>query len=494
MQKIHIFTLSILATLFLFSCKSKNQQLPAKEIKLEKNAITILVNLTEQVKILEGNGNYTVKVSDNNKATATIEDQNKINITAKAEGEVTITVTDDRGKTADIQATITDLALSTTEAQIKINTSEFISISSGSGNYQASSNNTSIATAEIIGNDVKITGVALGSAIITVVDQKNNKSANITIEIIRDVTLDKNQITVKNKDYDFVYIKGADNNNENYAFEITSNPTDIVKVQHQWFDATQGHHLRVSGIKPGETVVTVKDKQTNQTMSFTATVTLNDFSLPTTNIALSEGENKNINITGNGEYNVTSSDTTVSTVSVNNDILTITAKNEGSCTIVVTDVLKKESLNIQVTVSGLFTTDNDGKLIKVDPAAIKSNMVLPDKVKAIKESLFSDDKVIETIVLPNVEIVESLAFYFNRKLNSVTFGSKIKEIQSDAFKFCNQLTNVKIGTSVPPILGSSANTFFKPIASRATLRVPVGSKSAYEASPWKQFFGKIIEE
>ncbi|CEN51111.1 hypothetical protein CCAN11_2260007 [Capnocytophaga canimorsus] len=30
-------------------------------------------------------------------------------------------------------------------------------------------------------------------------------------------------------------------------FEITATPTDVANVEHQWYDATQGHHLKVAG-------------------------------------------------------------------------------------------------------------------------------------------------------------------------------------------------------------------------------------------------------
>ncbi|WP_238250348.1 leucine-rich repeat protein [Capnocytophaga cynodegmi] len=471
---------------------NKQVEVPAKEIKISKDAVNVLVGETQVIDITDGNGGYKVKSSDENKAVVSIKGEKQIAVEGKNVGEATLTITDSKQKSITIKVTVSDFLLSATEISIIAGKSDIVQISSGSGNYEVTSEDANIATAEIVSNEVKITAKNVGATQVVVVDKKTNKKNSITVKVVNDLKMEKAELTVTNGDFEIINILGGDNANGNYEFEITATPTDVANTEHQWYDATQGHHLKVTGLKPGETTVTVKDKQTQQVTTFKVTVNLSEFSIPRTTLELSAGTSTTINIKGNGKYEVNSANSSIATAEESNGVLTITAVGSGSTEITVKDVMKDETKIISVVVKSSFTVDANGVLTAVEPSAIVANLVIPENVKEIKQDLFSRNAILVSVTMKSVEVVQENAFYFIRTLTSVTFGNKIREIKTDAFKFCTGLKSVKVEATTPPTLGNKTSTFRK--ISDAVLKVPAGTKAAYEASDWKEYFTNIVEE
>ena len=113
-QKI-IFVCSFL--LLLITGCSKEDEL-AKELILEKNAITLSERETAFISITSGNGNYKTVSSDEKIAIAT-PSSNKIELLAQSYGTTTITVTDAEYKTAKITVTVNSNALKDTELRFE---------------------------------------------------------------------------------------------------------------------------------------------------------------------------------------------------------------------------------------------------------------------------------------------------------------------------------------------------------------------------------------
>ena len=76
-----------------------------------------------------------------------------------------------------------------------------------------------------------------------------------------------------------------------------------------------------------------------------------------------------------------------------------------------------------------------------------------------------------------VTSVASKALYNNKKVTSVTIGSNVKTIGSNAFNGCKKLSTIKIESKVLKKVESKA---FKGIASKATIKVPAKKQTAYQ--------------
>lgn len=97
---------AIIACALVFGFASCSDDDDPVTLALEKNEVSVEANKTSEVKILSGNGGYTITSGDDRIATAK-EEASKIVVTGVASGETTITVKDQEGKTATIKVTVT---------------------------------------------------------------------------------------------------------------------------------------------------------------------------------------------------------------------------------------------------------------------------------------------------------------------------------------------------------------------------------------------------
>ncbi len=82
--------------------------------------------------------------------------------------------------------------------------------------------------------------------------------------------------------------------------------------------------------------------------------------------------------------------------------------------------------------------------------------------------------------------IESQAFYGCSGLTTITIGSGVKTINSLAFAYCPELTDVYCFTENVP--STNTNAFVGSYIEYATLHVPTASIDAYKAvEPWKNF-------
>lgn len=196
--------------------------------------ITLQVNAGVTFTIESGNGNYTVKSSDEAVATANLRD-NYIDVRGVAPGTATITVTDvESGQTASIQVTVAkklvNLVLSTYDPiTLDVNAGVTFSIESGNGNYTVKSSDNTVATVNLRDNYVDVHGVAPGTATITVTDVESGQTASIQVTVAAPVC----PARITNVELTSAqYHRDEDNQNQMY-YKVSARLDDLTDIE-EW--------------------------------------------------------------------------------------------------------------------------------------------------------------------------------------------------------------------------------------------------------------------
>ena len=119
-----------------------------------------------------------------------------------------------------------------------------------------------------------------------------------------------------------------------------------------------------------------------------------------------------------------------------------------------------------------------------------ATFTLPQQVKTIGPLAFANCANAKTIELnEGITSIGNRAFLGCTSLTEMTLPSTVNQIGENAFLKASKLTKIHIKATTPPVLTDSLGDYI----SKATLFVPTGSKSAYEADKlWSKF--KTIEE
>ncbi len=139
---------------------------------------------------------------------------------------------------------------------------------------------------------------------------------------------------------------------------------------------------------------------------------------------------------------------------------------------------------------------------------------IPSQITDIPSACFAQCKKMAKFELPaGVKTVGTLAFANCAKATTITLNDGLTEISDRAFLGCttikeisvpasvtkiggnaffraSKLTKIHVKATIPPILGDSLGDYI----SKATLYVPKGSKSTYEADKLWNKFKTIVEE
>ena len=118
-----------------------------------------------------------------------------------------------------------------------------------------------------------------------------------------------------------------------------------------------------------------------------------------------------------------------------------------------------------------------------------TSITIPNSVTSIGNMAFFNCSSLTSITIPNsVTSIGNMAFMVCFSLTSVTIGNSVTSIGNNAFSSCYGLTSVTVGMKTPvSIFPYTFNS------SAATLLVPAGSKSAYEAADYWKDFKEIVE-
>ena len=116
-----------------------------------------------------------------------------------------------------------------------------------------------------------------------------------------------------------------------------------------------------------------------------------------------------------------------------------------------------------------------------------TSVTIGNSVTSIGEAAFRYCAKLTSVTIPNsVTTIGENAFEYCASLTSVTIPNSVTTIEDYAFAYCTSLTTVTNLNPVPVAINS--NVFGEVNQSACTLRVSVGSVSAYEnAEVWKEF-------
>lgn len=193
MRKLALFLISLST---FVGCKKDDD---TKTLSLEKTSISLFVQKEEIVKIISGNGQYIATSDNENIASASVENQN-VKIVAKNQaGTATITIKDSKNISAALEVNVFDsLSLETDKISINPAKSKKIEILSGSGMYEATSDNENVANVKILENkEILIEAISEGLAIITITDKRTGDKKNISIEVQSDIIISDEGVLTK---------------------------------------------------------------------------------------------------------------------------------------------------------------------------------------------------------------------------------------------------------------------------------------------------------
>ena len=120
-----------------------------------------------------------------------------------------------------------------------------------------------------------------------------------------------------------------------------------------------------------------------------------------------------------------------------------------------------------------------------------TSITIPTSVTSIGSSAFQGCRGLTSIDIPNnVKTIGDYAFLWCTMLNSITIPNSVTSIGGHAFSNCTSLTSVTVENPNPVTI--EQKTFSN--RANATLYVPTGSKSAYQAADYWKEFKEIIEK
>lgn len=320
-----------------------------KKLQLETDKIQIQEGYLSFIRIISGNGNYAVESTNPSIVSASVE-EDFIQIETNAVGKATLTVTDlktNEKKTLEIDVikALKPLILEPSSISVHKGKTEEAIILSGNDSYSVSSVNPSVATANISGQKVVVTGNAKGNTTIKVVDNETKHEFAIAvsvIEVIPDVKFSVREFNIKKgKTESTVQIVSGSG-----FYSIASSNPDIARASQ-----SRGVLYIHSSYREGEAVLTVTDTRTGKTDTLRVIVSDGErLALDKTEVTVLKGQEVAVVITsGSGDYSF-SIQHAYASAEINGNLLTIKGSQRGNTIITVTDRRTHIKAEIKVTV------------------------------------------------------------------------------------------------------------------------------------------------
>ena len=148
--------------------------------------------------------------------------------------------------------------------------------------------------------------------------------------------------------------------------------------------------------------------------------------------------------------------------------------------------------NTYKSIDGIAFSKDEKELL-IYPAGNEDSLyIVPDHVTKIGYGVFLTCENIKKIEIQNgVTTIGKEAFYNCKNLRAIKIPGSVTAIGDNAFHYCSSLDTVEVNWSTPISINPGIYTMSS--IAEATLSVPEGSKSAYEAANGWKNFGTIIE-
>lgn len=445
---------------------------------LSANSITLKEGEHKVVNITSGSGVYIVKSNNESVVLANEVKAGVIGIIAKGAGNATVIVKDKATKQQKtIEVTVTkalpNLVVTSKTAELMVGGQYRINITSGSGKYSVSSQNSHIATASLSGNAIDIVGKSKGNTTVLLEDKESKETVSIAVKvspkeddtrvpegvIIKDGILVKwpnsaipsdGHVTIPNT----VIEIGEEAFNRCYSLKSVSIPSSVTKIGDWGFSATR----LVSVIIPnsvrtiGKYAFSVCDELTSITIPESVTYIGNDAFASCRSLKSVSLPNTISNI---GFFDFCSS---LTSIIIPNSVTNIDAYAFNRC--------------VSLT-----------------------SVIIPNSVAEIGYRSFFNCVKLPSITIPNsVKKIDIEAFIGCSSFTSITIPKSVTEIGESAFSSCLSLKQIICKSNIPPKLIRIKDSNNTPIIHLGKLIVPKGSKHLYEqAEGWKNC-SPIVEE
>ena len=156
----------------------------------------------------------------------------------------------------------------------------------------------------------------------------------------------------------------------------------------------------------------------------------------------------------------------------------------GDCAFIGTAI---EELTVPATLTemgtdlGIETFSWNGAMKKV---------VFEDGCTKVFDTMFHGNENLSEVFLPyTITEIQPRAFQSCKSLTRITIPERVEKIGEQAFNLCDALTEVTVEALVPPVLDGTEAISNR---AKATLIVPKGSRTAYEAAEYWKEFGMIV--
>lgn len=474
------------ATITVYDTKSKESKtigvlvLLGKENALELSTYKLELNEGEgsNISIIKGSGSYSITTNNARVATASEVKAGLIYVVGKEKGTTTLIVKDKASKQQKtIEVTVTkahpSLVVTSKTAELMVGGQYRINITSGSGKYSVSSQNSHIATASVSGNAIDIVGKSKGNTTVLLEDKESKETVSIAVKvspkeddtrvpegvIIKDGVLIRwpnsaipsdGHVTIPNT----VIEIGKEAFNRCYSLKSVSIPSSVTKIGDWGFSATRLASVIIpNSVKSiGKYAFSVCDELTSITIPESVTYIGNDAFASCRSLKSVSLPNTISNI---GFFDFCSS---LTSIIIPNSVINIDAYAFNRC--------------VSLT-----------------------SVIIPNSVAEIGYRSFSNCVKLPSITIPNsVKKIDIEAFIGCSSFTSITIPKSVTEIGESAFSSCLSLKQIICKSNIPPKLIRIKDSNNTPIIHLGKLIVPKGSKHLYEqAEGWKNC-SPILEE
>ena len=438
---------------------------------LSANSITLKEGEHKVVNITSGSGVYIVKSNNESVVLANEVKAGVIGIIAKGAGNATVIVKDKATKQQKtIEVTVTkahpSLVVTSKTAELMVGGQYRINITSGSGKYSVSSQNSHIATASVSGNAIDIVGKSKGNTTVLLEDKESKETVSIAVKVSpkeedaevpegviinsRDVLEEwpcnkipeSGHVTIPNR----VRAIGMEAFKNCNRLKSISIPNSVTSIGNEAFEGCSN----LSSITIPNSVTSIGNE------AFLYCTSLKSITIPNS-------------VTSIGSYAFYKC-SSLSSITIPNSVTEI-----GEHTFYECSSLSSITIPNSVTSIGNYAFSYCNSL---------SSIVIPNSVTSIGDGVFGGCSKLSSITIPNsVTSIGNKAFYECSKLSSITIPNSVTSIGIDAFYKCSSLSSITIPNSVTSI-GASA---FEGCSKLSSITIPnsvtsIGSRAFYECS------------